>query len=378
MVWENCNPVPGTESPNLALAWCELGGKDALRVSGWTETELRELQGLDAGGLGRRLALLTSEALESGADARTIPPVAGRFEVDSHAVHFVPRFPFVAGIRYALVVNRPVSGGTGDDPGVLNILRPALESPPTASVVAIYPDVDEVPVNLLKFYVEFSEPMSIGFATRGVRVCRDDTGEPIDGVFVPMDPELWDSTRQRLTMLLDPARIKHGLVPNMEVGYPLIEGVPFRLFIDTEFRDARGRPLLTRGERQYNVGPEVRQRIDPRKWRLGVPAAGSREPLVVEFERPLDFALLQRCFRVKGQQGTAVEGSGRSGRGEGSWIFEPVLPWAGGAHQLVVERQLEDLAGNSPVRVFDRDMTEPDDGPTVEDRLAVDFTCVGG
>ena len=259
-----------------------------------------------------------------------------------------------------------------------NIQRPAEESCPTASVAAIYPDVAQVPVNLLKIYVQFSEPMSEGRAERAVRVCRDDTGEPLDGVFVPMDPELWDPQRQRLTLLLDPARIKHGLVPNLEAGYPLIEGVPFRLFIDAEIRNARGQPLKAGAERRYEVGPEVRARIDPRQWRLSVPSAGTLEPLSVEFERPLDYALLQRCLWINGPQGAAVAGEGKCKEGERGWSFTPDSPWEAGRHQLVVERQLEDLAGNSPVRVFDRDMTEPDDGPLPDGPLTVDFDCKPG
>ena len=363
---------------NLDLSWCELDGRNALRVSGWTKDGLRQLQGLDAGELTRRLALYTSEALESGENPALIPSIAGRFEVGGDSVCFLPRFPFVPGMRYSLVVDPGVAFEKGQEPGVWEIQRPALDLPPAASVLAIYPDVDEVPVNLLKFYVHFSEPMSIGFAQRSIRVCRDDTGEAIDGVFVPMDPELWDSTRQRLTLLLDPARIKHGLVPNLEVGYPLIEGVPFRLHVDPTFRDARGGPLRAGAERRYSVGPEVRSRIDPGQWRLTVPPAASREPLAVEFERSLDYALLQRCLRVRDPRGEWVTGQGKSGPGEASWRFEPDHPWTEGPHQLVVERFLEDLAGNSLARVFDRDMTEIDDNPPPAGRLTVGFECFAG
>lgn len=369
----------GHETPSdLALAWCERNGRDALRVSGWTESELVELQGPDDGGPSRRLALLTAEALEGGTEPRSIPPVAGRFEVDAEAVWFIPRFPFVAGMTYSLLVYPSASDETGGSPGIWNIQRPSVDEPPEALVTAIYPDVDEVPVNLLKFYVHFSEPMSEGRAQRAIGVCRDDTGEPIDGVFVPMDPELWDGARQRLTLLLDPARIKHGLVPNLEVGYPLIEGVPFRLQIGSEFRDAKGRGLAARAERRYAVGPEVRERVDPAKWRLTVPTAGTIQPLRVEFERPLDHALLQRCLGVSGPDDAAVAGKGTTGPGEQSWQFEPETPWAAGRYRLLVARQLEDLAGNSPLRVFDRDMTEPDDGPSHTDLLAVEFTCAAG
>ncbi|MDE2779612.1 MAG: hypothetical protein OXI91_08060 [Chloroflexota bacterium] len=389
--------------PDLALAWRERNGRDALQATGWAETELAELQGPDGDALNRRLALLTSEALQSGNEpdgspdtdrgpgrllqsppGSSLPVVAGRFEVADGAVWFVPRFPFVAGMGYALLVY-PSSGagiaaadGTRQGPRAWDIQRPAVDATPVARVVAIYPDVDEVPVNLLKFYVHFSEPMSEGRAQRAISVCRDDTGEPIDGVFVPMDPELWDGARQRLTLLLDPARIKHGLVPNMEVGYPLIEGVPFRLRLGPEFRDAKGRPMAAGAERRYAVGPEVRERVDPAKWSLTVPDAGTLHALKVGFDRPLDHALLQRSLGVSGPEGEPVAGKGSTGPNEKSWQFEPELPWAEGRHRLVVGRQLEDLAGNSPLRVFDRDMTEADDGPDPADLLSADFTCAAG
>ena len=202
----------------LTLSWRQYGAREALGISGWSDAEISELQGLDAGELHRRLALLTSEALAAGGDPWAAPSVAGRFEIDGDTLYFIPRFPFVAGVGYSLAVRRSGTGGDRGGYAVWEIARPAEAGIPTASVVAIYPDVADVPVNLLKFYVHFSEPMSEGRAQRAIRVCRDDTGELIDGVFVPMDPELWDSARQRLTLLLDPARIKHGLVPNLGGG----------------------------------------------------------------------------------------------------------------------------------------------------------------
>lgn len=359
----------------ITLTWCNRAGRAALKIGGWAGTEPGQQVGPDPGEFSRRFTLLTTEALESGRDVSLVPSVAGRFEIAGDALYFIPRFPFVAGAWYSLVA-RPAPAGEPDSaPTAFRIQYPAADAQPSAVVSAIYPDVASVPVNLLKFYVQFSQPMSEGRAQRAIRVCRDDTGELLEGVFVPMDPELWDPARQRMTLLLDPARIKHGLVPNMEVGYPLLEGVPFRLCIEPAFRDAKGRPLLTGTERRYQVGPEVRERIDPRKWQLTVPAPGSLDSLLVDFERPLDYALLQRCLWVNGPLGASVPGHGRSGRGEGCWSFTPTEPWVEGCHQLVVDRRLEDLAGNSPVRIFDRDMTEPDDGPPPTDNVVVGFLC---
>ena len=216
--------------------------------------------------------------------------MAGRFELEGEAVWFMPRFPFVDGMEYSLAVFR----GDLGQAETWRVRRPEKDVAPTARVTEIYPDVEEVPLNLLKIYVHFSEPMSEGWGDRALRVCRAEDGEPLEGVFLPMEPELWDRERRRLTLLLDPGRIKRGLAPNLEAGYPLTEGVPFRLTIDPAFRDAQGKLLVEGAERVYGVGPAIRERINPMAWKVGAPSAGSGVPLLVGFERPLDHALLQR------------------------------------------------------------------------------------
>ena len=257
-----------TQGRQLRLEWAEEQGRTFLRVRGWTEIELRELGGLTVGDLGHRLALLPSEVLETVGDFRLIPPVAGGFTFECDSIYFVPRFPFVNGMSYSLLVD---SGGGVESPEVWTIQRSSPASAPATGVVAIYPTAPELPVNLLRIYVHFSGPMSEGWAARTVRLHREDTGEVLEGAFLPPDPELWDPARRRLTMLLDPGRIKRGLIPNQEVGYPLIEGVPVRLVIGPEFRDASGQPLTVSAERGYRIGPAIRARINPGCWQLTVP-----------------------------------------------------------------------------------------------------------
>ena len=356
-----------TQHRPLALEWSEGQGRACLRISGWTEKELSELGGLTAAELAWRLVILPSALLESGADSRTVPPIAGSFRIDGDAVSFLPRFPFVDGASYSLLVD----GGAE----VHTIRRPAPEAAPTTEVVAIYPSGGEVPLNLLKVYVHFSAPMSEGWGDRAVRVCREDNGEPLVGVFLPMEPELWDPERQRLTMLLDPGRIKRGLVPNQEAGYPLDEGVPVRITIGSDFRDAAGHPLRDGAEKCYQVGEALRARIDPAGWDCRVPPASSVEPLVVEFDRPLDHAMLQHCLWVCDGDGVPLTGQVSVGPCEKSWSFQPEKAWREGRHQLMVDSSLEDLAGNSLSRVFDRDVTEEVDSPEVGRRVAVDFNC---
>ena len=168
--------------------------------------------------LGRRLAVLPSEVVEAGVNVGAIQPIAGGFEFDQDAICFLPRFPFLDGISYSLIVH-PVPGKGRVDapevgPEIWTIQRPAPEDTSTTEVVAIYPAVEELPVNQLKLYLHFSKPMSEGWAARAVHVRRADDDEPLAYVFLLMEPELWDPDRRRLTLLFDPGRIKRGLVPN--------------------------------------------------------------------------------------------------------------------------------------------------------------------
>ena len=364
-----------TRGRRLELAWSEREGHSWLRVSGWTAAEFRELGGLDAAKLGRWLAVLPSELVEAGVNLRAIQPLAGRFEIDQDAICFVPRFPFLDGLSYSLLVDSVLEERSVDSLEVWTIQRPAPEGTPTTDVVAIYPSTDELPVNQLKLYVHFSSPMSEGWAARTVHVRRADNDELLDGVFLAMEPELWDRERRRLTLLLDPGRIKRGLAPNAEAGYPLIEGVPVIVTIETEFRDAAGRPLRTGLELRYEIGPPLRVRVNPADWRYHCPTAGSTDPLTVEFDRPLDHALLEHSIWVHDAAGVALPGGGSIGPGERCWRFEPQSPWQEGRHLVIVEPRLEDLAGNSLVRVFDRDLTRAEDAPTDARHVAIDFTC---
>ena len=364
-----------TRGRRLELAWSEYQGHGCLRIRGWTGAEFRELGELATVELAQRLVVLPSEVVEAGASLPVVQPTAGRLEIDQDAICFVPRFPFLDGTSYSLLVDSGPGEWCADSPEVWAIQRPAPEGRATTGVVAIYPSADELPVNQLKFYVHFSSPMSEDWALRAVHVRRADNDEPLDGVFLEMEPELWDRERRRLTLLLEPGRIKRGLGPNREAGYPLIEGIPVIVTIDTKFRDAGGLALRTGAERRYEIGPLVRVRVDPADWRYHCPTPGSTDPLTVEFDRPLDHALLEHSLWVNDLAGMALAGWGSVGPGERSWRFEPKLPWEEGRYQVIIDPRLEDLAGNSLIRVFDRDLMQAEDAPADARHVAIEFTC---
>jgi hypothetical protein len=314
-------------------SWSRSGGGDCIRLTGLPAVaDVRVFPG---------------RAAKDG----SLPPMAGRLEQDGADLCFVPRFAFLDGVSYTVTVE-------GSSAAVL--VRPRPERSAVAEVTGMRPTAAEVPVNLLRFYIWFSAPMSEGYAAGQLRLARDD-GSIIAGALLSAEHELWDGSRRRLTVLLDPARIKRGLPSHQEVGYPLRSGEPFRLLVGDGFRDVQGLPLRVSAERRYEVGGEERRHVDPVSWELAVPSAGTCEPLQVTFGRPLDHGLLARCLHVRGPGSELVDGTAQIGPGEQSWQLVPSRAWASTVHRLVVEPVLEDLAGNSVSRVFDRDLARPED-----------------
>ena len=328
------------------VTWSRCGEEDCLRVGGAApDAEVR---------------VRTGTAVAAG----EFPPMAGRLVRDGDDACFVPRFAFVEGTTYTVVVEGAVAAV---------LVRPRPDREATTEVLDIRPTATDVPRNLLRFYVQFSARMSEGYAAGHVRLV-DDAGNEMVGALLPTEHELWDADRHRLTVLLDPARIKRGLVAHRETGYSIRSGESFRLVIDEGFCDARSTPLRARAERRYAVRGDERHRVDPFLWRVTVPATTTVHPLDVMFDRPLDHGLLSRCLRVVGPDGRPVEGTAVVGPEEQSWRFTPRRAWAPGAHHLVVDPVLEDLAGNSVSRVFDRDLSRAEDAPAEPRPVTLTFT----
>ncbi len=345
----------------MDVTWSRCGGLDCIRG-----------QGLP---VGARLQVRPAAAAEFGA----VPAMAGRLVPDGGDLCFVPRFGFVDGTTYVVTIDdRTVDGFTIDGfskdsvDGPVRLHRRRPELPATTDVLGIYPSAPSVPRNLLRLYVWFSAPMSEGSAAEHVRL-TDSAGAPLRNALLPSENELWDAERRRLTVLLDPARIKRGLASNREIGYPLRSGAAVRLVVDSGFRDAHGSHLRAPAERAYVVGHNERRHVDPLVWTLSTPPVGTVEPMEVGFDRPLDHGLLARCLRVVGPDHRPVDGLSVIGPGERSWRLIPQRGWLPGTHQLLVDPGLEDLAGNSVARVFDRDLTRTADRPRPVKPVAVTF-----
>jgi hypothetical protein len=278
-----------------------------------------------------------------------VPPMLGAYTVSEGTLVFTPRFPVAPGIHIRAVFQAP--GGAPVEASFDVPKAAALAA--TTRVAHVYPSTGILPENQLKFYLYFSAPMGKGQAWQRIHLLDPD-GARVSLPFLELDEELWDRDNTRLTVLFDPGRIKRGLLPLKEDGPSIEAGKHYTLVIDREWLDGRGSPLAEEFRKEFRVGPPDRTPPNPAKWRIGVPHEGTTEALVVEFPKPMDYALLQHLLEVAGPGGR-IAGSVAVVRDETEWRFTPQQPWQAGDFQLVIQSTLEDLAGNHIGRAFDVD-----------------------
>lgn len=276
--------------------------------------------------------------VSTGPDA---PPMFGSYSIENGELAFRPRYPLSPGITYSAVFK------SGDGEIVRSISGPARPAPST-SVLAVYPSSPVLPSNELKLYLLFSAPMQGGEGIFSKIHVVDSNGTPAYLPFVSQ--ELWNRDYTRLTLIFDPGRIKRGVKPNVDMGPVLVEGKHYTLIVDRELKDANGNPLTEAFRHDFAAGPAERRGVDLSQWKLSEPHAGTVEPLVITFDRPLDYALLGDVFEIPGVAGKATIGSN-----EQVWSFQPSQPWTSGEHKLIVSTALEDQAGNRIGRPFDVD-----------------------
>jgi hypothetical protein len=294
-----------------------------------------------------------------------VPPLLGSYGVENRVLGFHPRFPITAGVHYRAWFN-----AAGNTPVEAVFDGPPRVNNPLTRVDRIYPSTELLPANALRLYICFSAPMSRGEAWQHIHLIDADNNKPVDIPFLELEQELWDANNQRLTVLFDPGRIKRGLVPTNTIGPPIVEGKRYKLVIDSGWHDARGVGLVEDFEKAFRGGPSDRIPPEPGNWRVTAPKAGTTEPLVIEFPKPMDYVLLQRMIGIFLGRGE-IAGRIAVERNETEWRFTPREAWKPGSYRITADNTLEDISGNHLDRPFDVDIFE-----TVTKHIATSTTSL--
>jgi len=234
---------------------------------------------------------------------------------------------------------------------------PPIGTTARTAKVTIYPQVEEVPQNLLKITLVFSEPMREGVAFEHLH-WEDAQGNPLPLPFLDLSPELWNRSNTQLTLWLDPGRIKRGLAPNETQGVPLAEGVEYVLNVSDTWPTRRSSRLAQGAYIRWKVGAPDREKPTPEDWSVEVPK-GPEASLAIDFHEPMAYAVLQDVVLVRRHDGgdwLSVPGTFHISPDNRQISFLPSEPWAPGTYEVLVYPRLEDLSGNNLYKLFDVDL----------------------
>jgi hypothetical protein len=272
--------------------------------------------------------------------------VIGDYSFEDEKIIFKPIIAFTPGLKYKVYVRNELLD---------EIAIPAIESTTAPEIIAVYPALDTLPENLLKFYISFSKPMQEGDVLQHIHLIKDER-DTLSSVF--LDMELWNNERTMLTLWLDPGRIKKDLQPNKLLGPPLNKGSHYQLVIDKEWQDAEGILLKQSFAKNFFTGSHDNVSPDEKGWTINEPKAETKEFLIVNFHEALDHVLAERTISISDAKGNEIKGEFHVNNMGTIVNFSPVIEWEKGIYTLQIESRLEDLAGNNLDRLFDNDLTK--------------------
>ena len=324
--------------------------------------------GVEVYGLDTDLMVSLSESLRAGTQLESIfrvavvptetsvsddlPGVFGRYRLVEDGIRFIPHFPFEPGLSYCASFDpRPL--GREADVLTYEFVLPKAQPMMQTEVEYIYPSNDELPENLLRFYVCFSNPMQRGRAEAEISVLGPD-GIPAADVLYRAPIELWDRSMRCLTILLDPGRLKRGVGPNRELGPPLKSGEVYTLVVGAGMTDSSGCQLSKAVYKPFRVSGAVREPIAVEQWNIVPPSTNSRQPLVLMFPGPLDWAQSLHSITVLSEEEQSIDGQIVVDQCESRWSFTPAAPWRCGSYRVRIAPDLEDVCGNNLMAAFDR------------------------
>ena len=214
--------------------------------------------------------------------------------------------------------------------------------------IRIYPFSKILPANILRFYIHFSRPAEAHFDRKQLWLLNDKE-QVIHEPFLVLSQELWSLDGLRLTILMEPGRIKRGLGTGPAHDPAFVVGQTYSLVVT----------VLGHSKRHvFHVSDPVLKELDESCWRLISPVAGSFDPVILYFERVMDAALLENEIGVLLHTGEVIQAQVLLAQGGTAAQIIPTRPWRAEEHFLVASERLEDVCGNRLGEALDHDLMD--------------------
>ena len=162
-------------------------------------------------------------------------PIFATTTRDGSTLKLRPSFPLSPGENYELRLT------VGDDIVERLAYQAPLPEKAPPEIVNILPGTEAVPANLLKFYLEFDQPMREGREIFDKIHLEDQHGKRVHSPW--RRQELWANDNKRLTLWIHPGRIKQGVNLRNELGPVLVPGETYDLVLENSIQAASGQPL---------------------------------------------------------------------------------------------------------------------------------------
>ena len=285
-------------------------------------------------------------------------PMAGSYSLEGNTVKFIPAFEFIEGQNYTVqVANHDNDIGDVDTNRSTHFLneftiKRTVENV-TPEITYVYPSGSDIPENTLRFYVHFSTPMRPHVSDQYIMLL-DASGTPDTQAFMSFKQELWSKDRKRLTLLMDPGRIKRGVAQNLTLGPALQEGNTYSIVVEAGWPTANNTQVMLGFKKKFIVSKALRTLPDPDRWTIDLPEKLTTDPLLIEFDRPFDAELLLTGISVLDESGQPIQGAISVEKQERLWRFKRDGIWLNSQIQIVLDTQLEDVAGNNFIELLDQ------------------------
>lgn len=290
--------------------------------------------------------------VKNGMDKHATNAIQGQYTKEGKYLIFKPYFPFTSDMTYIIRTKNEKLDSTYSYQPFQVRKEKIVEQ---AEVMNIYPLADQLPENLLRFYIYFKTPMKKGQALKYTQLI-DEAGNIDRHAFMEFKQELWSADGKRLTVLFDPGRIKRGVSTNLLRGPALLEGKKYELIISGDWEDVYGQPLSTNTSKKIQVVGAYDQQIEVNNWRINKPRRNSHDAITMNFDKIIDHALLQSMIKIVNEEAKPIHGHWEL-EGERSIKFIPAAKWNQGDYTIIIDSRLEDIAGNNLQNLLDHHKT---------------------
>jgi hypothetical protein len=294
--------------------------------------------------------------------------IIGVFKCVDSQFFFKPKYGFSSGASYTVFIK---NSSSLEERFIVKIPEVNLE--PSTYINNVYPTSSILPMNQLKFYIEFSAPMRLGNAFEHIRLYKMPEMKLEADAFFVTSEEFWNPNKTRLTILFDPGRIKRGIESNLQLGLPLVEGKNYKLVIDNAWLDINDVKLINDYEKQFEVTSVDRESPNPETWGIIFPKTENKAPIRIDFKEAMDYGLLHSSIAIVDDENTVIEGEIKLLDNESKWEFTPKHNWKKGVYKIMIDPWFEDLSGNNLNRKFNVDLNSENDKPKNSKEVVIPF-----